>query len=121
MIRFGFPLMDISGPLVALGHIALICLAYHRGWLPRLQTRLIAAGRMAFTNYLSQTLICGLLFFGFGLGWYGTFNRPALLGVTLGIWALQLWWSPWWLTRFRMGPFEWVWRRLTYGKVGPSG
>jgi uncharacterized protein len=118
MVRVGFPWMDISGPLVALGHIALICLAYHRGWWPRLQARLVAAGRMAFTNYLSQTLLCGLLFFGFGLGWFGTFNRPALLGVTLGIWTLQLWWSPWWLARFRMGPLEWVWRRLTYGKTG---
>ena len=119
MIRWGFPLMNISGPLVALGHIALLCLAWKLGWLGSFQYRLMAVGRMAFTNYLTQTLICGALFFGFGFGLFGALHRPALLAVTVAIWALQLWWSPWWLARFRFGPLEWLWRSLTYGRWQP--
>ena len=46
----------------------------------------------------------------------GTFSRMALLGVTVGVWVLQLAWSPWWLARYRYGPAEWLWRTLTYGK-----
>lgn len=119
MVRWGFPLMNISGPLVAIGHMALLCLAWQNGWWVSAQARLMAAGRMAFTNYLTQTLICGGVFFGYGLGLFGTWNRPALLGLTLAVWALQLWWSTWWLDRFCFGPLEWVWRSLSYGRRPP--
>jgi uncharacterized protein len=118
MIRFGFPLMNISGPLVGAGHVALLCLVWKEGRFGAWQQRLMAVGRLAFTNYLSQTLLCGLLFFGFGLGMYGSLNRPLLLAVTVAIWVWQLWFSSWWLARFRFGPLEWVWRSLTYGKIG---
>ncbi|MEM8783796.1 MAG: DUF418 domain-containing protein, partial [Planctomycetota bacterium] len=77
-----------------------------------------ALGRMSLTNYLLQSVICTLLF-------YGTINPYPLFGwlgyatqllVVLGVWALQLAWSPWWLRRFRMGPMEWLWRWVGYGK-----
>ena len=51
-----------------------------------------------------------------GLGLFGAFDRDELWLFVFGVWALQLVWSPLWLSRFRMGPLEWVWRRLTYGK-----
>jgi uncharacterized protein len=119
ILRFGMPLVSVSGPLVALGHIALIILAWQRGWLGKLQSWLSAAGRMAFTNYISQTLICTTLFYGYGLGLFAGLNRLSLLGVVIGIWILQLWWSPWWLNRFRFGPLEWLWRSLTYNRRQP--
>ena len=110
----GFRIVDVSGLLVALGHIALLVLAWQRGWLGALGRRLAAAGRMAFTNYIAQTLICTTLCYGWGLGLFGALSRFELLGVVAGIWMLQLWWSSVWLRRYRFGPLEWVWRSLTY-------
>ncbi len=78
---------------------------------------LAAVGRMAFTNYLTQSLIMTTIFWGGrGFGLYGEVNRVELWGVVIGVWALQLIWSPLWLSRFQMGPMEWVWRRLSYAK-----
>jgi uncharacterized protein len=118
-MRLSFPMNNLSGPAVALGHIAFIVLAVKRGWLARLEPRFAAAGRMAFTNYISQTLICVTVFYGFGFGLFGTMNRLELLALAVAIWILQLWWSPVWLGRFRFGPLEWLWRSLTYGRLQP--
>jgi uncharacterized protein len=119
MMRYGFPLAGFTGLLVALGHIALVALAFKQGWFAGLQRRLKAAGRMAFSNYILQTLICTTVFFGYGLGLHGELNRPVLLGMVILIWILQLWLSPWWLRRYRFGPLEWVWRSLTYRSRQP--
>ncbi|MEM9558494.1 MAG: DUF418 domain-containing protein [Acidobacteriota bacterium] len=101
---------------VALGHIALVMLIVRRGWLRALVDRLSAVGRMAFTNYLMQSILCTLLFYSYGLGLFGTFDRWQQMLVVPTVWALQLAYSPWWLARFRFGPAEWMWRSLTYGK-----
>jgi uncharacterized protein len=84
-----------------------------RGWLGR---RLMATGRMAFSNYLGMSVVMMFVFHGWALGLYGRFHRIELIGFVLAGWALMLVWSPWWLKRFRYGPLEWVWRTLTYGK-----
>jgi uncharacterized protein len=55
-----------------------------------------------------------MIFYGFGLGLYGRVTGYQLYGVVFAIWALELAWSGWWLRRYRIGPFEWVWRSLTY-------
>jgi uncharacterized protein len=73
-----------------------------------------AAGRMAFTNYLTQSLVFAILFYGFGLFGRIATDRAAAFGVAL--YGAQLWFSMWWLRRHRFGPFEWVWRSLTYGR-----
>lgn len=104
---------------VALGHVALVMLATRSGRFRAALSRLASVGRMAFTNYISQTLLCTLLFAGWGLGLYGRLERWQLLGVVGGVWALQLAWSPWWLARFRFGPLEWLWRSLTYLRLQP--
>ena len=78
---------------------------------------LAAVGRMAFTNYLTQSLIMTTIFWGGrGFGLYGEVDRPTLMGIVVAVWVLQLIWSPLWLARFQMGPFEWIWRRLSYGR-----
>jgi uncharacterized protein len=104
----------------------LISLAYAAGLILLLRTRLkgalspfAAAGRMAFTNYLSQSIIMTMIFYGGRGGLMGQVDRPALWAIVIAIWALQLIWSPLWLSRFTMGPFEWVWRCLTYGRRVP--
>ncbi len=79
-----------------------------------LYDRLAATGRMALTNYLMQTVICTTIFYGHGLGLYGYVERTGQLYIVLGIWLLQLVWSPLWLRYFRFGPAEWIWRSATY-------
>lgn len=101
---------------LTLGHIGLVMLLWQSGVLRGAMRRLAAVGRMAFTNYLAQSLIGMLVFTGVGLGLYGRLNRHELYYVVAAIWAAQLLWSPWWLARYRYGPAEWLWRSLTYGR-----
>ena len=92
----------------------LILLTSHGvGWVRRI---FAPVGQMAFTNYLSQTLIMTTLFYmPWGPRLMGQIDYPGQWAVVVAVWALQLIWSPLWLSRFRMGPLEWLWRRLSYG------
>ena len=112
-------LMWYGSILVALGHVALVMLICKAGLLRWLTDRLAAVGRMAFTNYFTQTILCTTLFYGFGFGLFGSVNRFGLIWIVFAIWVLQLLYSPWWLKRFRFGPMEWLWRSLTYWKRQP--
>jgi uncharacterized protein len=99
------------------GYAALvILLARHGG---ALLDRIAAAGRMAFSNYLGTSLLMTFLFYGWGLGLYGTFSRAALWPLILAVWALILLWSKPWLDRYRHGPLEWLWRTLSRGRLQP--
>jgi uncharacterized protein len=104
--------------LVALGWVSAVMLVYQSQW-KRFTARLAGVGRMAFTNYLMDTFVCTFIFYGFGLGMYGKVNRVQQAGIVLAIWAAQLIISPIWLKYFRFGPFEWLWRSLTYLKAQP--
>ncbi len=102
-------------PMVA-AYVSIISLWHRRAAGRPLDERLRAVGRMALTNYLSQTLImtvlAATLLSGVDLG------RAMLVGLVLATWALQLWWSKAWLQRFRQGPVEWLWRAATYRTLG---
>jgi uncharacterized protein len=76
---------------------------------------LAAAGRMALTNYLAQSVIFSLLFYGHGFGLFGKLGPAAAALIGLTVYAAQLTASQWWLERFPFGPAELVWRWLTYG------
>ena len=104
---------------VVVGLLALLAL-----WAPRAKAswfgeRTIAAGRMAFSNYLGTSIVMLLVFHGWAGGLYGELGRPELYLVVTMVWALMLLWSKPWLERFRYGPLEWLWRCLTYGKIFP--
>jgi uncharacterized protein len=71
------------------------------------------------SNYLLQSILCTFIFYGFGLGLYGSVERAGQLAIVLGVWGLQLVISPLWLKHFRFGPAEWVWRALSYGRRPP--
>lgn len=105
----------LASPLVALGWVSLVMLVVKAGALTSVTDRLAAVGRMAFTNYIAQTVLCTLLFYGHGFGLFGSVDRTGQLGVVLLVWAAQLAWSPVWLRRFHFGPLEWAWRSLVYG------
>lgn len=100
--------------LAALGYIGVVMLVCRAGALPGLRGRLAAVGQMAFTNYIMQSVICTLIYNGHGLGMFGHVDRVWQQLIAIGIFALQLWYSPLWLKRFRFGPLEWLWRSLTY-------
>jgi uncharacterized protein len=104
---------------MVIGHLGLALLVIRLGLFGRLQRGLAAVGQMALTNYLMQTVICTLLFYGFGFGLFGKLQRYELYGVVAAIWAVQLAWSSLWLKHFRFGPFEWLWRSLTYWQRQP--
>jgi len=105
--------------LVSFGYIGMVMLIAKSGWIPAVVERFAAVGRMALTNYFMQTIICTTLFYGHGLGWFGQVERTSQVLVVLSIWALQLIISPIWLKYFRFGPFEWLWRSLTYWQKQP--
>ncbi len=103
--------------VLALGYAAgLALLAQQDRWRRRLAPA-AAVGRMALTNYLMQSLVCVALFTTTDL--YGKVGPALLLIPTIVVYAGQVWFSNWWLRRFRYGPMEWLWRSLTYGSIGP--
>jgi uncharacterized protein len=104
---------------MVIGHLGLALLFIRAGLFKALQRALAATGQMALSNYLAQTIICTALFYGFGFGLYGAFERYQLYYIVAAVWAAQLIWSPIWLRHYRFGPFEWLWRSLTYWQRQP--
>ncbi|MEX1106489.1 MAG: DUF418 domain-containing protein [Ilumatobacteraceae bacterium] len=101
---------------IALGYVGAITLWNQRP-TTELHEHLRAAGRMALTNYLTQTIL-GVIILR-GLLSATDLTRTAIAVFIVGVWALQLAWSKPWLDRFRFGPFEWAWRCGTYRKIQP--
>ncbi|MCS7066606.1 MAG: DUF418 domain-containing protein [Fimbriimonadales bacterium] len=113
-------LMMSFGPLLSLGYIAAFLLLWERfEWMQRLLQPVAQAGRLALTNYLTQSLVCTLVFYGYGLGYYGKVGLAAGVGFALLLYLAQLVFSTFWLTRYQYGPAEWFWRSLTYGRLLP--
>jgi uncharacterized protein len=108
-----------GGLVVALGHVGMLMLIVQSGVLAWLTKRLAAVGRMALSNYLTHSIVCTTLFYGYGFGLFGDINRTGLAAIVLIIWVTQLLLSPIWLRHFRFGPAEWLWRSLTYWKLQP--
>lgn len=110
---------QISRLAMVIGHIGLVLSVVKLGWLRWLQRGFAAAGQMALTNYIGQTLICTFLFYGFGMGLYGQLERYQLYLLVAVIAVVEILFSLAWLRNFRFGPLEWVWRSLTYWKRQP--
>jgi uncharacterized protein len=115
-LAFSFAL---GGPALMFVYLALLNLLLAREWWRRRLGLFGAAGRMALSNYLGQSLLCTLLFNGYGLGYWGELDLTVTLPLVLVIFALQAALSALWLRHFRFGPAEWVWRSLTYGAPQP--
>jgi uncharacterized protein len=113
------PMRHLGEVGMASAYVAGITLLFQReAWRRRLSA-FAPVGRMALTNYLLQSVLGTLLFYGFGLGLIGKLGSAAQLAVALGIFAVQAVLSRLWLARFRFGPAEWLTRSLTYGKAQP--
>ncbi len=105
----------VATPALSLGYICFV-IVICQSQAVRAKLRAFAAiGRTALTNYLLQSIIGTLIFYSYGLELLGDVGPAVLLPMTVAIFAIQMLISPWWLERFRFGPVEWLWRRLTYG------
>jgi uncharacterized protein len=107
-----------SVPL-ALGYAAALFLWMGPGRPAPLLAPVAAVGQMALTNYLVQSLVLGFVFYSYGLGLFGKLGPAAAAAIGLVLYAGQLAFSWVWLRRYRFGPFEWLWRSLTYGRAQP--
>ncbi|WP_164016580.1 DUF418 domain-containing protein [Pyxidicoccus trucidator] len=107
--ELGFAAVYVSG----------ITLLFQRATWQKLLGVLAPVGRMALTNYLSQTVLSVLFFYGYGLGNITKVGPAACFALCLAVFCVQGVFSHLWLSRFRFGPAEWVWRSLTYGKAQP--
>ena len=116
---FGLQFNYWGSLFISAGYIGLAMWLYKILPAMRIWPVLSAVGRMAFTNYILQTLICTLIFYGHGLGLYCRVDRVGQMVVVLSVWTVMLFVSPLWLQRFRFGPMEWLWRSLTYWKRQP--
>ena len=106
-------LLRLGNVLLALGYGAVVVL------LARHLRLFAPLGRMAFTNYLLQSLVLGAIFYGYGLGLFGRVGVAQAFALGVVLYAVQLAFSAWWLKRCRFGPVEWLWRTLMYGARQP--
>jgi uncharacterized protein len=111
-----YQLGRVTGAVANVAVVVVIAKAGTAQWLTR---RVAAVGQTALSNYLLTSILCGLLFNGFGLGFYGKLEYYQIYTVVLCIWILNLVLSPIWLRYFQFGPLEWIWRSLTYWKRQP--
>lgn len=107
---------DIANAALATIYVIGIMLLYQKEkWQKRLRV-FYAAGRMGLTTYLMQALFGALIFSSIGLGLLGDVGAMVSLGIGIAVFVFQAYFSQWWLSRFRYGPFEWLWRSATYFK-----
>lgn len=110
----GVVMQGIGVPMLAIGYAATLAVLVVDG--RRLVTVFGPVGRMALSNYLTHSIVCVTLSYGFGLGLWWRIGASTAMAIAAGIIALQIPLSALWLSRFRFGPVEWAWRRLTYGR-----
>jgi uncharacterized protein len=102
---------------VAIGHASLLMLIIKRYSNSAIIARVVATGQAAFSNYLGTSILMTTLFYGYGLGWFGTISRAQAYAIVPFVWLIMLLWSKPWLDHYRYGPFEWLWRSLARGDM----
>jgi uncharacterized protein len=110
---------SVSEIALALGYAAAIILLARRPSAGRALGPFASLGRAALTNYIAQSVLFGLLFYGYGAGLFGRLGPAAAAGLGLVVYAFQVILSRAWFRRFRFGPLEWLWRSLSYGALQP--
>ncbi|MFQ3668416.1 MAG: DUF418 domain-containing protein, partial [Fimbriimonadaceae bacterium] len=107
------------GPILAVGYLAVLVRWAETGFLRPVLNALALVGRMAFSNYILQSLLCTFVFYSWGLGLFGQIELFGLYGIVAGVWAVNIAFSALWLRFFAMGPLEWLWRSLVEGRRLP--
>lgn len=107
---------DIQRVMMTIGHIGFLMLVFRSGWVQSLVKILAKTGQMALSNYLLQSILCGLFFYGFGFGMFAKLQIYQNYLFVMCIWLICIVFSNIWLHYFKFGPAEWLWRSLTYWK-----
>jgi uncharacterized protein len=105
-------LASLGIPLLCMGYVAAFASFWRRS---RPGNLLVAAGRTALSHYLSQSVVCVALFYGFGFGLFDRVSYGVSLLIAIAVFVLLAWLGRLWLQRFPQGPMEALWRRLSYG------
>jgi len=113
---FGFFLATVGRPALSMSYACAVALLFLNGSWQRRMMPFAAVGRTALSNYLFQTIVGTTIFYGYGGGLFARVHLAWLLVLSVVIYALQAPLSNWWLSRYRFGPAEWIWRSMTYGK-----
>ncbi|MHC4211211.1 MAG: DUF418 domain-containing protein [Planctomycetota bacterium] len=113
------PLHQVSSLVLCLGYVGAVTVVVNGGVLKWCTAMFAAVGRLALSNYLLQTFISTTLMYWWGLAWFADVSRPRQIALVLAIYACQILGSVLWLRVFSIGPFEWLWRSLTYLRPQP--
>ncbi|MGN7833409.1 DUF418 domain-containing protein [Pseudoxanthomonas sp. 22568] len=114
-----FVASSVGSVLMAFGYVGWIVKGVQSAATAPLLHWLAPAGRMALSNYLMQSIVCTLIFNGYGFGYLDQLPRAWQVVFVFTLFLIQVLYSRWWLARFRFGPAEWVWRSLTYLRPQP--
>lgn len=106
----------IGGPILAIAYIAIIVLLMSNQTIAKWLKPMASAGRMSITIYLSQSIIGTLIFYSYGFGLYGEMSMSMGTWLAIGIFIMQVIIAELWLSKWKQGPVEKIWRLLTYGR-----
>lgn len=116
-MAFGIQYNYWGSAFTAVGYISLLMLLANNIQTSVIKRSFARVGQMAFTNYIAQSLLCTFIIYGHGFGLYGQLERYQQVLFTIAVWLVLIVFSNVWMSRFRFGPLEWLWRSLTYGKL----
>jgi uncharacterized protein len=107
----------LAGPILCLGYASALTLSYIKHPKRKIYRHFSQVGKMALTNYLTQSLVLTFLAYGWGLGLALKLNGLQVLLISFLLYFAQVVLSGLWLKKFKYGPLEWIWRCVTYWKV----
>lgn len=106
----------IGGPIVALSYIMFFVILCENQTVRKILTPLQSIGKLSLTTYIMQSIICIIIFYGVGLNYYGKLPVLTIYIIGIVIYCVQLIVSYLYLLRFKQGPLEKLWRKVTYLK-----
>ncbi|MGB1582521.1 MAG: DUF418 domain-containing protein [Solirubrobacterales bacterium] len=113
LLYAGLSIAALTAPFLTGSYVSIFVLASTKRAGAAVINALAPVGRMALSNYVLQSVLMGLVFFGYGLGYFGELGPFQTLLVALAIFATQIPISAWWLNRHTYGPLEWLLRAFT--------
>lgn len=108
-----------ASPTLGFAYISLLALLVSFPFFKNIFSFFSYIGRMALTTYITDSIVLSILFYNYGFGLYGQLHSGEWIWIALALFTVQIFFSAWWLSKFRYGPLEWLWRSLTYGKFQP--
>ena len=107
---------QFGGPILATAYVGLVLLLFQLPLFRTLFKPVAKAGRMSLTTYITQSIVATTIYYAYGFGMYGKVDLSTGIWIAVGVFVIQVIFAELWLSKFRMGPLEWVWRKATYGK-----